>query len=573
MANRALDRTLADFLAGALCPPLIMALVGSLVFFLIEVLYEGLYQHSLQWVLFFFVMGAVLIARISMDSDLAGRTGLYGFFLGGAIFLAMQSYVDYAQASALAPYKGFVNLGLIALIWWSAHRLTWDCTLLDDTNPGEGAGLLDAAGLEAACGLALADSSAKPQTAQARKKSKEQPGLAGWWERYRHYREQKMRKPGALGVWVVFFSLAALPLFGLGQAFIPVAAVARRQYAFALLVIYVGSGLSLLLATSFLSLRHYLRQRKVTMPLSVTAGWLVFGALLVSLHLFASTLLPRPADPQPLWNWTGLTKEEGEKGSEGEREKGGEGEREKGREGEGEKGRDGEGEKGRDGEGEKKEQGGNAAAAQGDKGHGRGTVPQQTGGSGKQGAAPGVGGAPVSLPALSLGPFAAILKGIVIAVIVVIVVVILARAGLHFLANFTGWAKNLLAFFEKFKFSVASGPDELAEPPPPPTPRSFDSHPSPFRSGQGPDMSAAELVRYSFAALHAWGREQNLPRSTGETPLEFAHRIDAEFPGVGHEAVKLAALYARLAYSTDTLADLDNDILRGLWESMSDARK
>ena len=132
-----------------------MALVGSLVFFLIEVAYEGLYHNTLQWVLFFFVFGAVLIARISMNNDLAGRTGLYGFFLGGAVYLAMQTYVDYSSESVFAPYKEFVNLGLIALIWWSAHRLTWDCTLLDDTIPGEGAGLLDAAGLDAASGSAL----------------------------------------------------------------------------------------------------------------------------------------------------------------------------------------------------------------------------------------------------------------------------------------------------------------------------------------------------------------------------------------------------------------------------------
>ena len=584
MANRALDRSLADFITGALCPPLIMALVGSLVFFLLEVVYEGFYHDTLQWVLFFFVFGVVLIARISMNSNLAGRAGLYGFFLGGAVFLAMQTYVDYSQESSLAPYKGFVNLGLIALIWWSAHRLTWDCTLLDDTNPGEGAGLLDAAGLERDKGANIGDEAvtlSPPLPAKATKKSKklkpeEEPGLFGWWERYRIYREKKIRKPGALGVWVVFFSLAALPLFGLGQAFIPVEATARREYAFSLLIAYVGSGLGLLLATNFLSLRHYLRQRKVTMPLTVTAGWLSLGVLLIVLHLFASTLLPRPVDPQPLWDWTGLTvavektpapfspfrekgtEEEGEKGRKGEEEKT---EEKEGKKGEGEKA---EGEKGEKGEGRK----GQKEAGKGQK---------DKSGSGQQGAAgpkPRVALPPVSLPALGLGPLAVLLKVIVVAVIVVIVVIILARAGLHFLANFTDWARRLLAFFEKFKLSVsfASGP---AEPPPPPpmTYRSFASYASPFGTGKEIDMSPGELVRYSFAALHAWGREQNLARSAGETALEFARRIGAEYPGLGHEAVKLAALYARLAYSTDTLSEVDNDKLRDLWERMSDAKK
>ena len=103
--------------------------------------------------------------------------------------------------------------------------------------------------LDAARGLGLA-TNAKSQSSRTKK----QPGLAGWWERYRLYRDQNIRKPGALGVWIVFFSLAALPLFGLGQACIPPENLARRQYAFSLLIVYVGSGLSLLLITNFLSL-------------------------------------------------------------------------------------------------------------------------------------------------------------------------------------------------------------------------------------------------------------------------------------------------------------------------------
>ena len=191
--------------------------------------------------------------------------------------------------------------------------------------------------------------------------------MAGWWERYRLYRDKKIRKPGALGVWIVFFSLAALPLFGLGQTCIPPEATARREYAFSLLIVYVGSGLGLLLITNFLSLRHYLRQRKLTMPVTVTAGWLFLGVLLIVLHLYVSTLLPRPTDPQPLWDWTGLTmaveKKPApfsplrEKGTKEEGEKGRKGEGEKGKEGEGEKGKEGEGEKGSEGEGERREEG------------------------------------------------------------------------------------------------------------------------------------------------------------------------------------------------------------------------
>src|SRR3954453_20707708 len=148
MAETDSEKTLADYVAIAIGPVLIMALVGSLVFFLLEVLYVGQYQGRLQWILFFFVLGAVLIARISMTAEIAGRAGLYGLVLGFLVWLALLLYVQYPPGTRFAEFGWAVNLFLIAVIWWSAHRLTWDCTLIDDAVDASGAGLLEAAGLE-----------------------------------------------------------------------------------------------------------------------------------------------------------------------------------------------------------------------------------------------------------------------------------------------------------------------------------------------------------------------------------------------------------------------------------------
>ena len=80
MATDRPNQTLADYVAIAFSPALIMGLVGSLVFFLLEVLYPvaGEYKGRLQWILFFFVFGAVLVGRISITQGVAGRAGLYG---------------------------------------------------------------------------------------------------------------------------------------------------------------------------------------------------------------------------------------------------------------------------------------------------------------------------------------------------------------------------------------------------------------------------------------------------------------------------------------------------------------
>src|SRR6516165_12358948 len=121
-------KTLADYVALALTPALIMALVISLVFFLAEVFYQGKYHERLLWTLFFFVVGAVGIARISMMGDIAGRASLYGIVLGGLVLVALQAFIEYPDDGPAAGVRFLINLVLIVVVWWCAHRLTWDCT-------------------------------------------------------------------------------------------------------------------------------------------------------------------------------------------------------------------------------------------------------------------------------------------------------------------------------------------------------------------------------------------------------------------------------------------------------------
>ena len=65
--------TLADYAVTAISPVLIMLMVGSLVFFLVTVLPTGDYKERLLYTTFFFVFGAVLIARIAIQYDAASN--------------------------------------------------------------------------------------------------------------------------------------------------------------------------------------------------------------------------------------------------------------------------------------------------------------------------------------------------------------------------------------------------------------------------------------------------------------------------------------------------------------------
>ncbi|HJT77208.1 MAG TPA: DUF4129 domain-containing protein, partial [Gemmataceae bacterium] len=502
MATNPPEQKVTDYMAEAVSPALITALVGSLVYFLVEVLYVGEYSGQLLWGLSFFVFAAVLIARMSIEQG-TGKATVYAACLALPVWLTLQFYVEYPEDSLLAPAKAFVNLGLIALIWWCAHRLTWDCTFLDDKADAGSEGLLQASGLETRAGTD------DEEEAVAREEEKPR----GWWQCYQRYRERQRRRHTP-GTWVVYFSLAALPLFGLGQSLIPVEEVGRRRYVFWLMAVYVASGLGLLLTTTYLGLRRYLRQRQVRMPAAMTGAWLGMGAALIVGLLAVGALLPRPQAEYSLVSLAGAGstkrqasrwamrggapgKGEGRQSSQAPRDepKDEQAQSGQGRKGEGpgrksEQGdaRGGSGSKdgsssgdrqGNQGGGRSKGSGDDQGKQSGDRGSGRDREerssrqtnspasgqrnrsdsqrPKGQGQSGQQssgnqsrassdsGSSPPQGGSSFlqSLGSL-LGGLAPILRWLVFAVFALVVLVLVLRGALQFLANFTNWARDLL---------------------------------------------------------------------------------------------------------------------------------
>ncbi|MCL6502836.1 MAG: DUF4129 domain-containing protein [Pirellulales bacterium] len=268
MKHAARRPTQLDFVVMALAPALIMALVGSLAFFLIDVFYAGPHLLRLKWVMFWFVMGIVLIARIAIEID-ADRAAVYGLALAMAVALVM---VRFAGSPLLAWL-------LLAIVWWCAHQLTFDCTLIDDNDDASGEGLMQIVGLD------------RPP-AELQRPAPTAP-RSPWWRRLLLLR-RRAGEPHAPGLWVVYFSLAALPLFGIGQLFLPASDAQRRQYAFWCICVYVASALGLLAVTSLLGLRRYLRQRGLGMPEQMTAMWLGIAAAVAMAVLVLGSFLPRP---------------------------------------------------------------------------------------------------------------------------------------------------------------------------------------------------------------------------------------------------------------------------------------
>ncbi|HEY1066189.1 MAG TPA: hypothetical protein VGE52_08770, partial [Pirellulales bacterium] len=276
------ERTLADFAAIAIGPILIMFLVGSLCFFLLEVAWSGQASGATRWVLAWFVVGIVLIARLSIELGSAQALGY------GACLAAATAFVLMSPVGCL----------LLAAAWWCAHKLTWDCTVVDDRADASGEGLLDAAGVP------LDDSPAPAPSMSSNADETKTPGKAKTAiDRFVDWMNSEDKRPHAPGVWVLYFSLAALPLFGIGELFIPRGAGAVRTAAFQDLFLYTASALALLVTTSFLGLQRYLRQRKIEMPTEIAATWIGGGAAVVIAVLVACLVIPRPYSETSVTAW------------------------------------------------------------------------------------------------------------------------------------------------------------------------------------------------------------------------------------------------------------------------------
>lgn len=563
-------KTLADYVAIAFCPLLIMVLVGSMVFFLLEIGYEGRWdkrwEDRLRWALFWFVIGSVLISRISIE-----RGPHYAAGFGLALATAMSLFIFRFLGLAVSVFC------LLAFIWWCTSKLTWDCTLIEDDEDASGEGLLQAAGIDAA----------QPDGTDGRKHK--EPGQA-WWHQILQNRAKRRSQPHAPGLWVVYFSLAALPLFGFGQLLLHRRDAGDESYGFRLLWVYVAAALGLLLTTSFLGLRRYLRQRHLKMPASMAASWIGLGTALAVAVLLACLILPRPdatysitrfvdeisSSVQEASNHALLSGESGE--GEGRRIGKGElkdsNEREQKDVGQDPGRTDQRGKAGGDDQSKQKSDGSGQGSGQ-KKAQGKQTGKGAVGGDKEgQGSSLHTSGKDSAAPSPELPPsknwIGRLVKGLIYGLMALAALVI----GLRKRRQIAAWWNQFLAGLRDFwnglfgrkpgNVGAATAAATLAE-----SARPFADYENPFLSDVARNRPPEELLAYTFEALETWGREQGCPRQTDQTPLEFARVLGDTAPLLAGEASQTAHLYTRLAYARASPPPESLATLEQLWTQMT----
>lgn len=588
-----------DYLVIAISPVLIITMIGSLVFFLLEVFYRGQHDARLHMIFGLFVFAAVLIGRIAIEEG-KERAHLFAAPLAIVTFLALQRYVQ-IQGVLGGGFNTLWNVLLIALIWWCAHKLTWDCTLIDETERDSGEGLLESAGLDRPH-RSDAESSDRQQQEEQRPEGTTSRGgpKLGWWERF----AEQQRRPHAPGVWVVYFSLAALPLFGVGQMFIPADREASRQHAFALLIVYVASGLGLLLTTSFLGLRRYLRQRRVEMPAAMTGLWLVLGGALIVVLLLVVDFLPRPdaeysiaelpftiGSPDRRPSRMAVGRDGVEDKDRKSRTLAGDAKRQS----DGRPQQSPDGEPSQDGSGDadspddKSSQQGDSRQVGSEKGD---SQQSKTGDSGQKTEQDGsedpkgdsaatkkldidhADGQPP--PASSDGLFGSfawlkrLFRWLLWAVLALVGLYWLWRSWPAVVAGLRDFWQGLRELWGRLfggTPQVRQAAEVVDEQPRRPL-RPFAAFADPFAAGTAARLSPDELVRYSFEALEAWAREHDCPRNPDQTPHEFAREVGGHTEQLSRPAQRLADLYCRVAYAPGSLSPESTDPLKRLWRRL-----
>ncbi|MFN7731019.1 MAG: DUF4129 domain-containing protein [Pirellula sp.] len=259
-----LKPTSFDYAMAALSPVLIITMIGSLVFFLMIALYQGDFLARLLWILGLFTLATVLITRIAIEQSRA-QSMVYLALLSGATLLVAPRF--FVLDGKLAPLSLPILIAFLGLIIYLADRITMDCTAVDHARESNGEGLLQSLGI------------LKP----ARTKRAVNDPAAD---------DSKKRKRHNPGVWVLYFSLIALPVFGVGQWMI--ASPNARRLALVCMIAFLFSAMALLVVISLLSVRQYAREREIEMQPAMAIQWLISGGVAVLILVTGMALLPLP---------------------------------------------------------------------------------------------------------------------------------------------------------------------------------------------------------------------------------------------------------------------------------------
>jgi hypothetical protein len=578
-----------DQLVSTIGLVLIVFLMVSLTFFILARFSLSSKWTSSNWLLFWEVLATVLVSRMFLIDDLKKVVGGYSFVLGMVI------WVPFALIGEV-EILGIVT-ALMIFVGWFTYKITWDVTDLGEREEDED-GLLASVGLKKE--LNPGNKKASDSWGDTREESTEFN-----YEAEEVLAELATEKPRKVkggkgrGVWVLYFLFGSIPVFGLGGSTQNSTDPNLGKYFLLCLCIYLASCIALLMSTSFLTIRSDLRRRNLSMPLFTAGFWLFSGLfLLISCFVFAS-LLPRPQgflDPIALVLSKGQDKDQNASKYAKSSEKSGKGEGNPG-EKEGDKGSPKDGnqktskpaeDKENKGASKQSAKGGSDSGEKGSSKEGAQKSAQaknnesksdtrKNAGNQKSSATPNQ--EPPSLPPPSfnipgLDKIMAALEVILKVVFAVGTFLFVLYVIVYKMSFSFGWADDLLNWFrnlfdwmdrsEKKKKQADAAGSSIADETLP-----FDEFDNPFDRKDWQKSSLRELTGYTWKALLAWCKSQNIRIPRGCTPSELEDIISNEMPRIEPAYYAFQQVLLNVQYSNNNDDPKGVATTQNLWRHMN----
>jgi hypothetical protein len=346
---------------------------------------------------------------------------------------------------------------------------------------------------------------------------------------------------------VVYFSLAALPLFGIGQVLLPGTATDSHRLGLAFLVVYMTAALGLLVTTSFLGLRRYLRQRYLQMPASIAFAWVKFGGGIALLIVVGALFVPRPGANA---FWGAVRRQADYRLRQASQYAAG-----------GNPHGEGEGRAGNETGASKNEK--QADASAGPPEHAASGTPQP--GQGEPGPRPNP---------LQADPAVRVYKLLRIALLAGAALMVfwwlmrcrhlLMEMVRSCIAAVRDFFRRLLDLVPARKPSRPAGPEAPRR-----QQRPLAEFKNPFFADQEHARPPAEIILYTYDAIQAWTKEHGMEARPEQTAREFCERAGDRLPELAAPLRHLSFLYAHAAYGEHLPAECDLEPLKEIWRRLA----
>ena len=576
-----------DRLFGTVGLALIVFLMVSLTFFILARFSLSSQWTSLHWLLFWEVLATVLVSRMFLIDDLKKVVGGYSFVLG------MLIWVPFALMGGVI--LGIVTV-LMIFVGWFTYKITWDVTDLGEREEDED-GLLASVGLKKE--LNPGNKNVSESWGDTREESTEFNYEAE--EVLAELKDQKPKKAKGgkgRGIWVLYFLFGSIPVFGFGGSTQNSDDPNLGKYFLLCLCIYLASCISLLMTTSFLTIRSDLRRRNLSMPMFTAGFWLFSGLFLLIFCFVFASLLPRPQgflDPIAFVLSKGQDKDQDASNYAKSSDKSGKGEGNPG-EKEGDKGslKDGnqksnQSPQDKENKGKSKESG-KGESDSGGKGGGKSSSKEGTPKSDqgknsesksdanqKSNSTPNQeppSSPPPSFNIPGLDKMMAALEVILKVVFAVGTFLFVLYVVVYKLSYSFGWADDLLDWFRNLfdwmdRSKKKKKQEDVANATIADETLPFEEFENPFDRKDWQKSSLRELTGYTWKALLAWCKSQNIRIPKGCTPSELEELISNEMPRIEPAYYAFQQVLLNVQYSNNNNDPKGIATTQNLWRHMN----